>query len=85
MSDQDKAFHQSFKPSWAPDGTLVYASGNDTTNATDGVLINVNTPVVSDGKDVHFARFASASYEVCMTLLLIVRPVTDVSRWLLLP
>ena len=64
MTEQDRAFHNSFKPSWALDGTLVYGTASDAPLAKDGILVNVNEAVVSEGQDVQFARFSGVSRKV---------------------
>jgi len=55
MSDIDKAFHRSFKPSWASDGTLAHPSsrlnGKPTHKDTEALA-----PVVSAGREVNFER-----------------------------
>lgn len=68
LIDQDKAFHQSFRPTWAPDGTLVYARDAGILDVGDGMLVDFNGPVETDGRDVHFARFASSTDQVCLAL-----------------
>jgi len=66
MIETDKAYHASFKPGWAPDATLIYAT--DTTSSTksqDGVLIDVRTPLTTGGKEVKFVGFASINVSAC--------------------
>ena len=58
MSEQDVAFHDSFKPSFSADGTLVYAAPGSEPEAS-GVLVPSLGPIVAMHRDVRFARFAS--------------------------
>ncbi|KAL1297492.1 hypothetical protein AAFC00_005011 [Neodothiora populina] len=57
MSEKERDFHTSFKPSWATDNTLVYAIPGSTSSVT-GVMTRTKQPVVSNGKGVRFAKFA---------------------------
>ena len=68
MAEVDRAFHDSMKPSWGPDGTLVYAAppasklfGRSSRRARerDGVLSIQKGGVVSEGRDVRFAKFSN--------------------------
>jgi len=80
MSEQDKDFHESFKPSWATNGTLVYASSSETNQAQDGVLTNLGAPIVYNGQDVQLARITESSDEVCSVCRIIKCSTTKVSR-----
>ena len=71
MSDRDRAFHDSMKPSWGPDGTLIYAApsgvkpfGRASRRARerDGLLTIEKGAVISENRDVRFAKFSN---EVC--------------------
>ncbi|KEQ62662.1 uncharacterized protein M437DRAFT_48873 [Aureobasidium melanogenum CBS 110374] len=58
MNENERGFHTSFKPRWATDGTLVYS----TTSAAPplfGNMIGTKKPIVSEHKDVRFAKFKS--------------------------
>jgi len=75
LSDADRAFHNSMKPHWGPDGTLVYAAPANTkpfgrssrrARARDGLLTVQNGGIVSEGRDVRFAKFSN---EVSATAL----------------
>lgn len=81
MTATDRAFHDSMKPSWGPDGTLVYAAppnsksfGRSSHRARErnGLLIIQKGAVVSESRDVRFAKFSnevsSLNYEM-MTFL----------------
>ncbi|EMC97775.1 hypothetical protein BAUCODRAFT_403519 [Baudoinia panamericana UAMH 10762] len=62
-NDQDKddaAFHDSFKPSFAGDGTLVYSAAGSAP-AVSGELQPSKQPVVGEHQDVRFARFAPSA------------------------
>lgn len=60
MPSEDQAFHTTVKPSWASDGTLVYAIPGSAQNVNDALLTNVQESVVAEGKDVRFARVVPA-------------------------
>ena len=68
MATDDRAFHDSMKPSWGPDGTLVYAVssngkpfGRSSRGARerDGILTIQKGAVVSESRDVRFAKFSN--------------------------
>jgi len=68
MSDTDRAFHDSLKPSWGPDGTLVYAGlsnpklfGRSSRRGRerDGLLTTQKGAVVSERRNVQFAKFSN--------------------------
>jgi nuclear pore complex protein Nup98-Nup96 len=68
MSENDRAFHDSMRPSWGPDGTLVYAApsnpkhfGKSSRRARerDGLLTIHKGGVVSESRDVRFAKFSN--------------------------
>ncbi len=57
MIDPDKAFYDSFKPSWATDD-------GDAPEVQSGMLVSVMESVISESKEVRFARFAIAPEKV---------------------
>ncbi|KAI9846244.1 MAG: hypothetical protein M1837_004233 [Sclerophora amabilis] len=61
MDANERAFHQSNKPSWGPDGTLVYAMPYQVTSrASDGTnLLHQKHGRVSQGHNVRFAKLSS--------------------------
>ena len=69
MSDADRAFHDSMKPSWGPDGTLVYAAPANAKplfgrssrwpRERDGLLTIQKGGIVSESRDVRFAKFSN--------------------------
>ncbi|TAQ84776.1 hypothetical protein B7494_g6901 [Chlorociboria aeruginascens] len=68
MTDADRAFHDSLKPSWGPDGTLVYAApanskpfGRSSRRARekDGLMTIQKGGVVSESRDIRFAKFSN--------------------------
>lgn len=59
MDPKDKAFHLSNKPSWGPDGTLVYAIPGSAKRLREGTLVNLKDSLVGEHKDVRFAKFAT--------------------------
>ncbi len=68
MSEADQAFHDSQKPSWGPDGTLIYAKTskdgllrNEKSSGTSDAVLQQQGLFVSEGKDICFAKFATTS------------------------
>ena len=68
MTDIDRAFHDSMKPSWGPEGTLVYAAPSNAkpfgrssrrSRERDGLLTIQKGSVVSESRDVRFAKFSN--------------------------
>ncbi len=68
LDDVERAFHDSLKPSWGPDGTLVYAAPADwkppskssrAIRDREGLLVVQKGGVISEARDVRFARFSS--------------------------
>lgn len=68
MSVQDRAFHDSMKPSWGFEGTLVYAApsnvrpfGRSSRRARerDGLLNIQKGGIVSENRDVRLAKFSN--------------------------
>lgn len=73
LTSSDRAFHDSMRPSWGPDGTLVYAAASNPQpfgiasrkdRERDGLLTIQKGAVVSENRDVRFAKFSN---EVCST------------------
>jgi nuclear pore complex protein Nup98-Nup96 len=67
MDEIERAFHDSLKPSWDINGTLVYAAtGNQQllsrssrdTRDRDDLLVVQKGKIVSETREVMFARFA---------------------------
>jgi len=56
MNESDQAFHDSVKPTWTPDGTLVYAIAGNAPLVDDNLLMNAGKSVVAEGKDIRFAK-----------------------------
>jgi nuclear pore complex protein Nup98-Nup96 len=67
MTDMEAAFHDSFKPTWGPDGTLVYAPppnnkfGRSSRRARErnGILTIQKGAIVSANRDIRFAKFSN--------------------------
>ena len=64
MSSIDKEFHESYKPAWGPGATLLYAipgkvdiSKNPSAHK-DPIFHDQKGAMVSEGKDIRFAKFA---------------------------
>ena len=84
MSDADCAFHDSMKPSWGPDGTLVYAGPSNPklfgrisrrTRDRDGLLITQKGVVVSERRNVQFAKFSNE------VRIIAIRPKFSTNSW----
>lgn len=60
MTDTEQAFHSSVKPSWTNDGILVYAVAGSAAALQNGTVVNMKKSIVSEGKDVRFAKIASS-------------------------
>jgi nuclear pore complex protein Nup98-Nup96 len=67
MDEIERAFHESLKPSWDINGTLVYAApgsrqlksrGSRAARDRDDLLVVQKGKVVSEARDIMFARFA---------------------------
>lgn len=68
MDKSDRAFHDSQKPSWGPDGTLIYARTGEGRPLKGGASTRMSDPVleqkdvlVSEGKDICFVNFTTTS------------------------
>jgi nuclear pore complex protein Nup98-Nup96 len=68
MELKERAFHDSMKPNWGPDGTLVYAAPPNSkpfgrssrrVREQDGLLAIQKGGVVSEGRDIRFAKFSN--------------------------
>jgi len=76
MSDNDRAFHDTMKPSWGPEGTLVYSAVSNAKSfgrssarrarERNGLLNVQKGFIYGEGRDVHFAKFSN---EVCAYVL----------------
>lgn len=71
MDDAERAFHFTMKPSWGPNGTLVYAAPPESrplsrssraSRERNGLLVVQKGGIVSEARDVRFATFSN---EVC--------------------
>ena len=67
MDDTERAFHFTMKPSWGPDGTLVYAAPphkesvsfhSRASRENEGLLVIRKGAVTSESRDIHFASFS---------------------------
>ncbi|KAG9246509.1 putative nucleoporin [Calycina marina] len=68
MTESDRAYHDSMKPSWGPDGTLVYAAppnpksfgrSSRRTRDKDGLLTIQKGRIISESRDIRFAKFSN--------------------------
>jgi nuclear pore complex protein Nup98-Nup96 len=64
----DHEFHQSFKPNWSANGTLVYATSGSIPALDDGILVNFKSPLVAEHQDVHFASFTTPEVNIPETI-----------------
>ncbi|KAK1999433.1 hypothetical protein LX36DRAFT_655472 [Colletotrichum falcatum] len=64
MSDADRSFYHSMRPSWGPDGTLVFAStrssleGAGRQNMADSLMITRNV-IQAQGREIQSAKFSN--------------------------
>ncbi|KAH6680270.1 putative nucleoporin [Halenospora varia] len=68
LTEADRAFHDTMKPNWGADGTLVYAAPPETkpfgrssrrTREKPGLLAIQKGCIVSEGRDIRFAKFSN--------------------------
>ena len=63
MSEMDQEYHKSYKPSWGPGATLLYAMPSKVKlpekNSTQirAIINDQNGTFVSEGRDIRFAKF----------------------------
>ena len=64
MSETEQEFHESYKPSWGPGATLLYAMRSKVklsqrkSTQTTALMNDLKGTFVSEGRDVRFAKFA---------------------------
>ncbi|EKG13362.1 Peptidase S59 nucleoporin [Macrophomina phaseolina MS6] len=58
-NEADKAFHEAFKPAWALDGTFTYTTAGHAPRLQDDFISNLKNSIVSQHKDVRFAKFST--------------------------
>lgn len=68
MAPDDRAFHDTLRPSWGPDGTLVLATAPKVLSRSsrrgiekDGIVSMSRLNIVSENRDVRFAKIANES------------------------
>lgn len=68
MDPADRAFHDTLRPSWGPDGTLVLATAPKVLSRSskrglekDGIMAMSRLNIVSENRDVRFAKFSNES------------------------
>lgn len=68
MDANDRGFHDSLRPSWGPDGTLVISTAPKVLSRSskraiekDGIMSMSRLNIVSENRDIRFARFANES------------------------
>lgn len=68
MNSSDRAFHDALRPSWGPSGTLVLATASKDLSRSskraaekDGIMSMSRLNIVSENRDVRFAKFANES------------------------
>lgn len=65
MIPTDRLFHDSMRPTWGPDGTLVYAAVRNSqpfgksSHEKDGLLTIQKGGLASESRDVKFAKFSN--------------------------
>lgn len=64
MNETDHQFHQSYKPHWGPETTLLYAMPSKVnltqsqSNQLTSLLVDQKGTFVSERRDIRFAKFA---------------------------
>lgn len=68
MDPDDKAFHDTLRPSWGPDGTLVLATAPKVLSRSsrrgvekDGIVSMSRLNIVSENRDIRFAKISNES------------------------
>lgn len=68
MDPNDRAFHEALRPTWGPDGTLVLATtpklltrSSKRAVEKDGIMSMSRLNIVSETRDIRFAKFANES------------------------
>lgn len=92
MAPDDRAFHDTLRPSWGPDGTLVLATAPKVMSRSsrrgiekDGIVSLSRLNIVSENRDVRFARMANESSakalynQIALTRVNLVKNVPTVS------
>ena len=70
MTEEDKSFHESFKPSWGQGDKLVHVSmakvdvDQDRPARTTSLMVGILDPIISESRDITFSGFAMSS-DVC--------------------
>ena len=68
MNELDQEFHESYKPTWGPENTLLYAMPSRLGSVQDkyaqkhSVLNDIKGTFVSEGRDIRFAKFVKAPH-----------------------
>ncbi|KAL8709554.1 MAG: hypothetical protein Q9225_007432, partial [Loekoesia sp. 1 TL-2023] len=71
MRDDDQRWHDSFKPSWGPESTFLFASSGEArpskrvATRSNDVVQYPKTKLVSEGRDVQFAKLANTPSDRC--------------------
>ncbi|KAK5119757.1 hypothetical protein LTR85_007333 [Meristemomyces frigidus] len=79
FSEQDAAFHDCLKPSFAADGTLVYAASGSAPQ-TSGLLVPSMQALVGEHKDVRFAKLDVPVKELVTATLEAQKLITTIER-----
>lgn len=92
MQPDDRTFHDTLRPSWGPDGTLVLATAPKVLSRSsrrgiekDGIVSMSRLSIVSENRDVRFAKFTNESSakalnnQIALTRVNIVNNVPTVS------
>lgn len=59
LNELDKQFHDTNKPHWAPDGTLVHTVSGNVPRMENGFIVNVRGSAVSEHMDTRLAKFVT--------------------------
>ncbi|KAI4176121.1 MAG: hypothetical protein LQ346_007940, partial [Caloplaca aetnensis] len=61
LQNDDRQWHDSFKPSWGPGTVLLYTTPGDLRPLKTAAIENITT-IVSEGRDVHITKFAETPW-----------------------
>ncbi|KUI62218.1 hypothetical protein VP1G_09329 [Cytospora mali] len=92
MDAADRAFHDTLRPSWGPDGTLVLATAPKVLSRSskrglekDGIMTMSRLNIVAESRDIRFAKFSNDSSakalnnQIALTRVNLVNQVPTVS------
>lgn len=75
MIPTDRLYHDSMRPSWGPDGTLVYATApslqpfGKSSREKDGLLTIQKGGVASESRELKFAKFSNEVSDIYLVMV----------------